>query len=156
MLCWLSSLPQHVRLKGRAIHLGPLDTSEGALGAEAHSVGMILAMLKFSIQARYDHLMVLSEHEQAQYDFWRNQCPQRKNIEGRLLRCTVEQVAALPSAVPMQQFTDTRPHGLITEMEEGQPERLLAQYGHVLQNICQRGPPTVLLRLPPQFAQLIS
>ena len=141
MISWLGALPDSVLLKGHKINL---KGSEG--NANKDIAGAILGMLKFSIEARYDHLMVLSDIEREQYNFWRRQCPEQ-NVDGHLLICQVHSFVSLPAAVPVQQFTDVRPHGLITELEEGQPHRLLCENQN-LRAICGQNVPEVLLRLP--------
>ena len=147
IVSWYGALPDYVCLHGRKIFLSArraanVDGSEDAADADGDNdsrsgVGTVFGMLKFSIQERYDHFMVLSANEKKQYEFWRRQCPGQHTIEGRLLRCKVEQVSVLPAPVPVQQFTDARPHGLIVEMEEGQPERLFAE-NQRLSVLCER------------------
>ena len=147
MISWLGGLPDSVHLKGRRIDLSSHAAVAAAAADDTESIsGAIVGMLKFSFQARYDHLLSLNENERDQYNFWRRQCP-AEDVEGHLLLCEVEHFIPLPQAVPVQQFTDTRPHGLITEMEQGQPDRLLLQNQN-MQQICGQHVPAVLLRLP--------
>ena len=152
MLVWLGSFPEAVRIKGHLIHLRARDAR-----TDDNAEGFVLAMLKFSVESRYDHLMQLSAQEMDQYSFWRRQCPTKDSVEGHLLVCKAAQVVPLTCPVPVQQFTDARPHGLIIQMEEGQPERLFSEHRRVLQDLCQQevNVPAVLLRLPPKFAELI-
>ena len=147
MISWLGGLPDSVHLKGRRIDLSSHAAVAAAAADDTESIsGAIVGMLKFSFQARYDHLLSLNENERDQYNFWRRQCP-AEDVKGHLLLCEVEHFIPLPQAVPVQQFTDTRPHGLITEMEQGQPDRLLLQNQN-MQQICGQHVPAVLLRLP--------
>ena len=147
MISWLGGVPDSVHLKGRRIDLSSHAAAAAAVANDTESIsGAIVGMLKFSFHARYDHLLSLNENERDQYNFWRRQCP-AEDVERHLLLCKVEHFVSLPQAVPVQQFTDTRPHGLITEMEQGQPDRLLLQNQN-MQEICGQHAPAVLLRLP--------
>ena len=153
MLAWFGALPASVKVQGRRVHLA----APAVLDRESEqSNGVILGLLKFSLASCYDHLLELSAGEREQYNFWNRQCPRLDSIEGHLIVCEVQHFSKLPQAVPVQQCTDTRPHGLITEMEQGQPERLLSEHGQLLQAVFRAAPPCTLVRLPPSFAQKVA
>ena len=146
MLSWFGALPNVVHVKGHRVTVSS-DAADNAVA------GSVVGMLKFSFEARHDHLLLLSDNEPEQYNFWRRQCPV-EDVEGHLLLCRVEGFLSLPEPVPVQQFSDVRPHGLMTELEEGQADRLLRQ-NPALQAMCQHNAPQVLLRLPQKVATSI-
>ena len=62
MLSWFGALPNVVHVKGHRVTVSS-DAADNAVA------GSVAGMLKFSFEARHDHLM-LSDNKREQYNFW--------------------------------------------------------------------------------------
>eukprot|EP00959_Pyramimonas_sp_CCMP1952_P266283 5567314-Pyramimonas_sp.AAC.1 len=78
-----------------------------------------------------------------QYDLWKGIRP-----SVRLFRFKVLEVSQLDSFQPLQQFSNRKYRGLVTEMEMGQPERLL----HNIVGDWPHDTPSLTVRLPAPYA----
>ena len=146
---WLGRLPTTVRSKGRKIK------TDGRENRAVQGCGVILALAVIQPIARYNHFLLLSQAEREQYSWWQRVCPCTEDVDGRLILFEVLRLVRLSEEVPVQQFTDARPHGLVVQMEQGQPQRLLQQHTATMSHLCGDSPPDVLIRLPAAFADSI-
>ena len=148
VVVWLGTLPTHLKDQGRRVTVPSNDLPGNA----------IAALVCVRAAWRYDHLRTQTPALREQYAFWRNVLPDGVDIEQRLIAFTVDDFASLDALVPVQQCSSTRPHGLVTELEQGQPERLLAE-SQRLQEFCARHAvhvaPGALIRLPSLFCSQV-
>ena len=150
LCCWLASLPAQIKVKGRRQSTsGPHHCSRSITdgpGEATQMNNMILAACRVRPDFRYDHLCTLENIEREQYRWWKARCPEHLSVDGHLIHFQIDDIKVLPHGVPIQQCSLRASHGLIIEMEEGQPQSLLAEFPF-LQDFFSTIP-TAAVRLP--------
>lgn len=165
---WLVALPQtHVLVSSaaadRAVRLS-LNREAGSFpGMDAHTLACgeldnrVLALVSLRPAFIFDPLQMLSECERMQYNFWRRLAG--GSLDGHLFFFAIVGILAFRDPRAKQNIARTKSRSIFIAMEEGEPERLVAE---LLQDIqgevplaCQgalRTPPSIGLRVPAAFA----
>lgn len=123
------------------------------IGNQPIAANSIYGLLLLDVRCAFDFMAVYTASEREQIRFW-NALLEGAFHGGALYMFTVLRAFALPDVAPLVQFHDRHVRGCTCTLEEGQPAQLWAMLPPQARAL-QDGPPTLAVRLPPQFALLM-